>query len=987
MTCPRLIEVALPIREISAESVRQKSAQRGHISTLHMWWARRPLAASRAVVFASTIPDPDHEECPAAFRSAVGRHLKDHVAEELRYYRSRRDVVRDEDPYRPYLGVPDTLRNRLLMFIAKWSPQCVEFQEGRISQAPDPSDLLDDRSLVKWETSDPGNPQGQRCLSVARELVLAAADGRIPVVLDPFAGGGAIPLESARLGCSTIANDYNPVANVILRATCQYPLVYGKPGIREVVFEDFGTKTSQAVSLPNVLAADVERLAKQTLDRVRCDLEHLYPPGSDRRPVLAYLWARTVPCSNPSCRGTIPLLRSLQLRSKRGNVALTLDADRRTGRVSFGIARDDEIKQLEGTKRQRGPAVCPFCKQPTSEPQIRRAGIEGQIGQVMTAVVISANGEKDFRRVEATDLTAYDAACQQRTTAPTEFIVPEINSPNASPRAGAHRSISLEQYGFVRWGQLFNHRQLVLLDHFVAVLHELAGKLDLEFEDDKYATAVLVYLALWIDRIAAFSNSFTRWTHDELTIKTPFNGQSVPMMWDYPEVNPFAVLSGTPLKQLEFLLAVLQRECRSGETIRIPRVLLGSATSLPLREGDCDHVVTDPPYGNSIAYADLSDFFYVWLKRTVADRLPDVFCTPQTPKELEATSHKHRHEGSQKQANAAYQSLLSASFLECKRVTKAGGVVAVMFAHQSTDAWVALLSALFDAGLSPVATWPIATELPNASLGIGTASLERSVTVVCHLRVPASAASFKQIRAEIGAVVKESVHRFWQYGLRGADLIVACYGPAVGVFGRYSRVERADGTPVEIPELLELARKAARDAIAGDFQGDSLSTLYYVWANLYGTSVQSWDDARLVVQIGSDAENAMDVARGRDLFVLDGAECRLALLADRVVRRDLGDATDAPLIDQLHHAMHLWQQERRGELVGYLRDHDLFDQGPFWKLTQALFEVLPRDQADWRLVSALLGERETLRMEARRAGEGTADEDTLPLWRKAADRK
>lgn len=970
MTCPRLIEVALPIREISAESVRQKSAQRGHISTLHMWWARRPLAASRAVVFASTVPDPDHKDCPATFRAAVIRCLKDQVPEELRYYRSGRDVRRDDDPYRPYSGIPDTLRNRLLMFIAKWSPQSLEFQENRKHEAPDPRELLDDRSLVKWETSDPDNPQGKRCLAIARELVRAADEDRIPSILDPFAGGGAIPLESARLGCSTIANDYNPVANIILRATCKYPLEYGKPGTRDVAFDELGTKSSEAVPVPNVLAADVECLAKEILNRIRSKLGHLYPAGTDGHPVLAYLWARTVPCANPSCRKTIPLLRSLLLRSKRGNVALTLDADRRTGTLSFGIAHENEIKQVEGTKRQRGPAVCPFCAQPTQESQIRRAGIEGQIGQVMTAVVTSAKGEKCFRPVEPADLAAYESACQMEADAPTEFIVPEINSQNASPRAGAHRSISLEQYGFVRWGQLFNHRQLVLLNHLVAAIHELGKDLERDLQDGKYAIAVLVYLALWIDRIAAFSNSFTRWTHDELTIKTPFNGQSVPMIWDYPEVNPFATMSGTALKQLEFILAVLRRECPCDGAIKIPQLLLGSATSLALPPNTCDHVVTDPPYGNSIAYADLSDFFYVWLKRTLADRLPAVFCTPQTPKELEATSHKHRHEGSQKQANAAYQKLLTDSFLECKRVTKASGVVSVMFAHQSTDAWVALLSALFDAGLSPVATWPIATELPNASLGIGTASLERSVTVVARPRTPASAASFREVRAEISLVVKESVQRFWQYGLRGADLIVACYGPAVGVLGRYTRVERADGTPVEIPELLELARKAARDAIAGDFQGDGLSTLYYVWANLYGTSVQSWDDARLVVQIGSDSESAMEVARGRDLFVLSGAECRLALLSDRVGRRDLGDATDAPLIDRLHHAMHLWDKERRGELVSFLRDHQLFDQGPFWKLAQALFEVLPRDEADWKLVSALLGERETLRMEARRTAVG-----------------
>jgi len=210
------------------------------------------------------------------------------------------------------------------------------------------------------------------------------------------------------------------------------------------------------------------------------------------------------------------------------------------------------------------------------------------------------------------------------------------------------------------------------------------------------------------------------------------------------------------------------------------------------------------------------------------------------------------------------------------------------------------------------------------------------------------------------------VKRFWSYGFRGADLIVACYGPAVGVFGKYERVEKADGTPVGIPELLDLARQAARDAIAGEFRGDNLSTLYYVWANLYGVSEQAWDDARLVVQIGGDGDDAMEVARGHRMFVVDGSKCRLAVLGDRADRHGLGMDRNAPLIDALHRSMLLWKQEKRRKLVRHLNERDLLEDGPFWKLAQALFEVLPRDLEDWKLVSALLSERPTLRAEGKR---------------------
>lgn len=718
-------------------------------------------------------------------------------------------------------------------------------------------------------------------MRVARELVKAAHDGKVPVVLDPFAGGGAIPLEAGRLGCQAIANDYNPVAHLILRATCEYPQKYGKPGKRKVTIEEFGKRCEHEVGVPNVLVHDFEKWAGWILERAREKIAHLYPPGKDGRPVLAYLWARSVPCSNTSCRAEIPLLRSLLLRSKAGKVALTLQANKARKELRFGIAKGSTIKVTEGTKAQRGPARCPFCLEPTSEDDLRRAAIDGKMKEQMVAVVVQGKGEKVYRPVEDSDLRAVKAAQSFRVDVPSEYIVPEINGPGASPDAGSHRSINLELYGFTRWGQLFNHRQLVVMSYLVSGIHEASVEIVRQIPNGDYCRALVAYLSLWIDRVAAFGNTMCRWAAGSEIVKTPFGGQSLPMMWDYPEVNPFADSSGTACKQLEYMLKVIDHERTTDASYAPPLILLGSATALnAVGPSSCDSVVTDPPYGNSIAYADLSDFFYVWLKRSLGDVMPELFHTPQTPKDQEATSHKHRHNGSQQRANDFYGRLLMESFKECKRAARDPNLVTIMFAHQSTDAWTALLSAVFDAGLSPDATWPIATEMPHTALALGTASLETSVTVACRPRVVGSAASFKDVRKEIEKVVAEAVKRFWSYGFRGADLIVACYGPAVGVFGKYERVEKADGMRVEIPELLELARKAARDAIAGEFRGDNLSTLYYVWANLYGASEQAWDDARLVVQIGGKSENAMEMARGHGIFVVDGATCRLAVLAD-----------------------------------------------------------------------------------------------------------
>jgi len=434
------------------------------------------------------------------------------------------------------------------------------------------------------------------------------------------------------------------------------------------------------------------------------------------------------------------------------------------------------------------------------------------------------------------------------------------------------------------------------------------------------------------------------------------------MTWDYPEANPFSESTGGAEGQFEWMKRVVLHEAGTSQSATVTR---GDGAALP---GDicCDVVVTDPPYFDAIAYGDLSDYFYVWLKRGLADVIPDILLTPLTPKSDEATALKHRHQGDAEKADAHFRSKLAEVLTEAHRVLKPDGVVCVMFAHQSTKAWTGLVSAISEAGLTVDATWPIDTELITA-LKASMSALSSSVTVVCRPRIVGSAVAFKGVRKEIENAVADAVKRFWSYGFRGADLIVACYGPAVGVFGKYERVEKADGTRVEIPELLELARAAARDAIAGEFRGDNLSTLYYVWANLYGVTEQAWDDARLVVQIGGDTDNAMEVARHHEIFVVDGSTCRLALLADRSERRSLGVDPNPPLIDALHRAMLLWQGERRSELVSYLSERDLLEDGPFWKLADALFRVLPRDAEDWKLVNALFSERQTLRTEGRRA--------------------
>ena len=967
MAFKRLIEVALPVREISAESVRDKSLRHGHISTLHLWWARRPLAAARGIVFASLVPDPEDPGCPKEFSAVAAKLLRDAVPKSLQFTTAGKYRIPDPDPYRPYEGMPDTLRNRLLMFVAKWSRVALDFETGKTTNAPRPAELLDERSLVKWETSDPTNGQGREVLRIAAELISAAYDVGSPSVLDPFAGGGAIPLEAARLGCLAIANDYNPVAYLILRASCEWPQLYGKAGRRPAPTrdgapshpKDLFDEHGPMIEVHNVLAHDVEHWANVILASARQKIGQFYPPGKDGRPVAGYLWARTAPCSNPSCRGTIPLLRSLMICDKPSKkTALEMRIDSKTKSIEFGIVSGSKIRHQDGTIISRGGVRCPYCEQVSPMEYLRETGSSGMMSERIVAVITDAPGGKGYRAVEASDLDAFSRASQHQlaTGAPTE------------PIPADQWNIKTWLYGMTTWGALFNPRQVLVMQTFLQCFDEVKNLLTERTDSQDYRTALCGYLGLWLSRISSRSSNVGIWHKKGEKMEHPFGRQAIPMTWDYPEANPFSELTGGAIGQLKWMTRVIEHESKSSPAGQTATVLRGDGARLPLAEHSVAVTVTDPPYFDAIAYADLSDYFYVWLKRSLGDVFPEILTTPLTPKTAEATALKHRHGGSSAKAEQHFESKLAACLAEARRVTTPDGLVAVMFAHQSVKAWTALINAIFKAGLTVDATWAIDTELISA-LKARMSALSSSVTVICRPRAAGSAASLRDVRKEIAAVVAESVKRFWDYGLRGADLIVACYGPAVGVFGRYERVEKADGTVMEVADLLEMARDAARDAIAGEFRGDNLSTLYYVWANLYGAAEQAYDDAILISKMGDGTESAIELARNHDLFVVHGQTCRLALLADRKDRKNLGmpgSGEPVPLIDALHRAMLFWRQEQRGELVEYLAALELAESEPFWKLAQALFEVLPRQDEDWRIINALLVERETLRTQVKR---------------------
>lgn len=978
----RLIEVALPIKEISAESVRDKSLRHGHISTLHLWWARRPLAASRAIVFASLVPDPDDPECPQQF--------KDKVKELL-----CKDMV-----YQPYRQ-EDTLRNRLLTFIAKWSWKKIEFDEGKSTDAPETKEMLNDRSLVKWESSI-----NSEILKIARELIYSAY-GYVPTVLDPFAGGGAIPLEAVRLGCNVIANDYNPVAHLIERCTFEFPYKYGRPGEVEItieeakrmgIYEKIFPETDMDVvaepqlnygemnpsenwfelnygkarlisvkdgivklSVSNKLLFDVERHANNILERVRERIGPLYPLDKDGNPVVGYLWARTAPCRNPSCGKEIPLLRSLIICDKKGK-RIALDLKIENSEIKFGIVKNKEIKRTEGTVVNRG-ARCPFCEQITTSVDIKTASFQGKLNERMTCAIIETDDGKQYRQIEIMDLEILTGINDQTN----EDLIPN------EPMQKIPDLVSGRGWNFQTWGSLFNNRQKVTLKSFI---EEIKNEF-IKSEND-YSKVLQTYLALQLDRISMFNSSFGIWVPGGEFVSMPFGRQAIPMVWDYPEVNQLSNSFGSYQGQLDWILRVIERESIISSNTAININCKNSDAALLNYKNGIDVVITDPPYFDAIAYADLSDFFYVWLKRTLGDVYPGLFSTPLTPKTEEATALKHRHNGSTDEANKHFESKLAQSLIEAKRLCKEDGVICVMFAHQSTHAWTALINAIFKADLTVSATYPLDTE-DTGKLKLSMSALSSSVTVVCRSRVYEKATTYIKIRSEIESVVKESVERFWNYGFRGADLIVACYGPAVGVIGKYEYVEK-QGEPIPIADLLNDVREIALKAIAGAFTGDLHSRFYFVVANMYGVAEMDWDDIVKIAQIGSGVEDARIFSDQHHYIIREENKAHLAMLSDRIEYLPEWEQLhfDAPLIDQLQIAMLLWKQQKRPQLVQFLTNNQRMDNDKFWKLAQSLFVLDSlRGTEDWKLISALLSERETLRKETKKTQINGGPDKTL----------
>lgn len=968
----KLIEVALPIKEISAESVRDKSIRHGHISTLHLWWARRPLPVCRAVIFTSLVPDPLDANCPKAFCDAV------------------QDLLANNQLYTPYPDIPytaiydpmpDTLRNRLLMFIGKFSYQC---QQNMLAGKSTPSkDQIQEGCLIKWESKN--NPV---VLRLARLLIwvaynaerrseatyeelasefdlafnaikeaednlyntpnrhLASADvetkeaalqaaienfqNRMPSVFDPFAGGGAIPLEAARLGCRSYGNDINPVAHIIEKGSVEFPQKYGKPitytheefmtlygkeGVN-LYTEKFGVMPTGNVEIPNRLSFDVEFYAKKLLAMTEAEVGHLYPADEKGNKPVAYYWARTATCSNPSCRAEVPLLKQFYLANTKSKKVYLNPIINGTD-IQFEIKQGSyNEKDLPGWNN-RGNMICPCCGSVTSVQQVKNEAVSKGLKEKLTAIISESSNGKQYYIPSSSinNILSQDIRLEH----PSEKMAPHTTGGDISV------------WGYKKWGDMFSERQLF----FLYSLTNIFNRVIIDWDKSHYQNALATFLSIWIDRIAIINTNLSRWSELRETLVSPFSKQAIAMTFDYPESNPFCKSSGSAMNQIDWIIRYIESE----SSVEFSSLVVNASSG---ERGQFEYkmltaVVTDPPYYDAIAYADISDFFYVWLKRTLGSIYPMNFTTPQTPKTEECTALKHHRNNSEEEAKRHFENKLTEIFDAIEYQTS--DVVSIMFAHQSTEAWTTLCNSILGARMNITGSWPMDTERAVRTLAIAGAALESSVTVSCRPSERNGYESFKRVKKAIEAKVTEEVNALYELGFRGADLLTACFGQAVSEFGKYENVEKADGSEVSVGELLELARTAAFNALLRGFDGDEYTRFYIGWLQMNGVGDTDFDDAAKFARVGMSV-NISDIF-DKHLLIRTGNKQHLATYKERVVKDKLGVEASDPLIDQVHRAMDYWHSGDRDKLLHHIKVVGSEASSPFWRVLASLKELLP----------------------------------------------
>jgi len=830
-------------------------------------------------------------------------------------------------------------------------------------------------------------------------------------VLDPFAGGGAIPLEAMRLGCETTAMDINPVAWFVLKCTLEYPQQFaGKlhPLPTFVGPDDRTPRLQIDEGQAGDLVAHVRAWGQWVLERARADIASYYPTV-DGKSAVAYLWARTVRCKN--CRATIPLLKTRWLcKTEKKAVALTMKPR------SDGSGVDFDVVQLDNKQRTRYDASgtmnssgvrCPCCPAQMTMAELRIEGKADRMGTVMTAVVVDGTHGKEYRIPTEIERERAEAAADVLSEVFSEIPFGLPTEPLPTAEALGFR---VPLYGIDRWDKLFTPRQLLALGTFVKHTRAIRTQLKSHGYDEHWIEAISALLACVIDRAANYLSMQCIWEPEAGEVKQTFLRYALPILWDFGEANPIPDSSRIWSGAISTVSQVVSRLLRdTAPDSAEPTIALQSA--LVSSGGKYDVIITDPPYYDAIPYSDLMDFFYIWLRRNMAD-VSETFAKalshPLSPKwdlklgDGELIDDSSRFDNDKTRSRRNYEQGMQRAFTAASNSLADSGRFVVVFAHKNPAAWESLVAAMIGAGFVVDASWPIQTEMRGGVRNFGRASLSSSIWLVCKKRPLSERPGWdSSVREEMRENVSQRLREFWDAGIRGPDFVWSAIGPALEAFSRYPRVRKVDSPDdsMTVSEFLADVRRevvgfaAARvlhrsDDVESDIDGPTTyyllhrndfqftpvpvgaSILYAVSCNLRDTTLI--DEYDLLSRPGrvakadpaTDDEPQGDVTVA-DIGVADALEMRLPKADKSLVqlkhwndreRPSLGEdaiGRPAPLIDQIHRLMRIWKSGDLPRVNDYIAARGLSSDRRAGEVIQAIIELAERATEERSILEAI----------------------------------
>ena len=820
MATKKLIEVALPLEKINAESAREKSIRHGHPSTLHLWWARRPLAAARAVIWASLVDDPSSH--PEQFPT-------------------------EEDQ--------NTERQRLFK-------------------------ILED--LVVWENSN-----NEKVLDAAKAEIMKSTNGNPPALLDPFAGGGAIPLEAQRLGLEAHAHDLNPVAVMINKAMIEIPPKFS--GMAPVNSDAQVNSMHDAWARAEGLAEDVRYYGEWMKQEAYKRIGHLYPKvkvpeeqGGGEATVIAWIWARTVKCPNPACGCEIPLVRSFTLSKKKGHEAY-VEPQFFDSKCSYTVKLGEHKEK--GTVN-RTAASCVACGTSVPLDYVRSEGSNHRMGRHLIAVV--AEGKNGRAYYSPDDIQLCASQVGEPENVPCEDL-PE--------KALGFR---IQAYGITKWKDLYTNRQLTALTTFSDLVVETQKKVEADaiavgMSDDHvplckgghgaraYGEAVGVYLAFAVDRQADIGSTIASWINTIGAIRNTFGRQAIPMTWDFAEANPFSSSTGCFSNMVDWIVKCIDN---------FPIAQFEAEVSQRDAQSDCGlrniMISTDPPYYDNIDYADLSDYFYIWMRRSLKDSYPGLFSTVLVPKTEELIATPFRHGGSMEKAKSFFESGMLSASKQMYLYAREDVPVTIYYAYKQSDSdadgtassgWETMLNSIVKAGFAITGTWPMRTERGNRMRGNGSNALASSIVLVCRKRPEdAPQTTRRNLIATLRHELRPALKKLQASNIAPVDLAQSAIGPGMGVFSRYRRVLEADGTPMSVRSALQIINEEL-DLYFNEQVGD-LDTASRFCVDLYtqyAYNVVKYGEAEVLANAKSTsipmlAANGVVYAKAGDVHLVERAD-------------------------------------------------------------------------------------------------------------------